>query len=60
VRLYKVFCATVLAGFAWMEWRGIDLIPESQRTNLPASVRGAPGATRVFRTGGGGGFRGGK
>lgn len=60
MRTYAAWCAAVVLGFAALEWRGVDLFPSSRRAVLPASVRGAPGSHRVYRTGGGGGFRGGK
>jgi len=60
VRAYAAWCAAVVLGFAALEWRGVDLFPSSQRVNIPASVRGAPGSHRVYRSWGGGGFRGGK
>jgi hypothetical protein len=60
MRIYALFCALVVLGFAWLEWRGIDPFPESKHVVVPSSVRGAPGAYRSFHYYGGGGFRGGK
>jgi hypothetical protein len=60
VKAYAAWCAAVLLGFAALEWRGVGLIPDTQHVNIPASVRGSPGGYRVYRSWGGGGFRGGK
>ena len=60
MRLYALFCAAVVAGFVALEVRGVDLVPQTHHVSIPASVRGSPGGYRVYRSGGGGGFRGGK
>lgn len=60
MRAYGLFCAAVLAAFVVLERRGIDLIPQTHHAVVPASVRGTPGGYRVYRSTGGGGFRGGK
>ncbi len=57
---FTLFCAAVVAAFAALEWRGIDLLPDTHRVVVPSSVRGAPGAFRTYRSWGGGGFHGGK
>ncbi len=71
MRPFAGFCAAILAGFLWMEWRGVDLVPGARHVPAsaalgtapgrgPSSVRGGPGAFRTYRHWGGGGFRGGK
>lgn len=60
MRTYALFCALVVAGFAVLERRGVNLVPETHHVVVPASVRGSPGGYRVYRSWGGGGFRGGK
>lgn len=57
---YAVFCAAVVTGFAWAEVRGVNLVPQTHHVSVPASVRGSTGGYRVYRSWGGGGFRGGK
>jgi hypothetical protein len=57
---YAVLCAAALAAFAALEWRGVNLVPESHHVTVPSSVRAAPGGYRTYRTWGGGGYRGGK
>ena len=60
MKAFAIFCAVVVAGFAWLEAAGVDLLPDASHASLPSSVRGAPGAYRTYRHWGGGGFRGGK
>lgn len=60
MKLYALFCAAVVAGFVALEVRGVDLVPQTHHVSVPASVRGSPGGYRVYRSWGGGGFRGGK
>jgi hypothetical protein len=60
MRTYAAYCAAVLLAFAVLERRGVDLFPQTHHAVVPASVRGTPGGYRVYRTTGGGGFRGGK
>ncbi len=60
MRAYAAFCAAVVAAFALAEIRGVNLVPETHRVSVPASVRGATGGYRAYRSWGGGGFRGGK
>jgi hypothetical protein len=60
MRLYALFCAAVVAGFGLAESRGVNLVPDTHHVSVPASVRGSPGGYRVYRSWGGGGFRGGK
>ncbi len=60
MNLYTLFCAAALAAFAALEYRGVNLVPESHHVSVPSSVRAAPGGYRTYRTWGGGGFRGGK
>ncbi len=58
--LYAAFCAAALAAFAVLEYRGVNLVPETHHVSVPSSVRAAPGGYRTYRTWGGGGYRGGK
>jgi hypothetical protein len=60
MRPYAIFCAAVVTAFAFAEYRGVNLLPQTQHVSVPSSVRAAPGGYRTFRTWGGGGFRGGK
>lgn len=57
---FALFSLAVVAAFVVLEWRGVDLLPDTQRVVAPASVRGSPGAYRTYRSWGGGGFHGGK
>jgi hypothetical protein len=50
----------VVAAFALAEIRGVNVVPETHRVSVPASVRGSTGGYRAYRSWGGGGFRGGK
>lgn len=60
MRLYALFCAAAVLGFATAEIRGVNPVPDTHHVSVPASVRGSPGGYRVYRGWGGGGFRGGK
>ncbi|MFN7955013.1 MAG: hypothetical protein U0610_25020 [bacterium] len=57
---YTLFCAALLGGFAYTEWRGVNWIPQAQHAVAPASVRSAPGGYRSYHYYRSGGFRGGK
>ena len=45
---YIFFCAVVIAGFAALEARGVDLFRSAQHAVIPASVRSSPGGYRSY------------
>ena len=45
---YAIFCAAVVAAFAALEARGVDLFPAAQHAVIPASVRSSPGGYRSY------------
>ena len=56
---YTIYAFAVLATYALMAWRGINVLPTSQREMIPPGVRSSPGGYRNFhRTNYG--FHGGK
>jgi hypothetical protein len=57
---YWIYPLTVLAAYSFVTWRGIDLLPSSQRELVPASVRNSPGGYRSFHRTTSWGFHGGK
>ena len=58
MKAYAVYCALVLGGFVYTEWRGIPLWRDARRVHVPASVRSSPGGYRSFHFHDG--FHGGK
>ena len=56
---YTVYTLAVLATYALVAWRGVNVLPTSQREMIPPSVRSSPGGYRSYhRTNYG--FHGGK
>jgi hypothetical protein len=45
---FAIYCALVVAAFAWVETAGIDLFPRAQHSQIPASVRSSPGGYRSY------------
>jgi hypothetical protein len=45
---YTIYTIAILATYTVMEWRGINVLPTSQRELIPASVRSSPGGYRSF------------
>lgn len=55
---FMVYSIVVVALYAFLEARGVDLFPSSTHTLIPASVRNSPGGYRSYQTYHG--YRGGK
>jgi hypothetical protein len=55
---FTALAFAVVAAFAVMEWRGINMLPTTEHTRIPASVRSSPGGYRTYHTYHG--FHGGK
>ena len=45
---FAILCAMIVAGFAAVEMRGIDLFPAATHATIPASVRSSPGGYRSY------------
>jgi hypothetical protein len=45
---YTLYALAILATYGVIEWRGINLLPTSQKEPVPASVRNSPGGYRNF------------
>jgi len=46
---YTAYSIMVVTLYAFMEWRGVDLMPSSTRTLIPLSVRNSPGGYRSYQ-----------
>ncbi len=60
MKWFAAWCLAVLLGLVWADQQGYVLLPDSDHTVMPSSVRGSPGAFRHYRHWGGGSFHGGK
>jgi hypothetical protein len=58
VSRFNLFAFTVVAAYTVLEWRGVDLLPTTEQTHVPGSVRNAPGGYRTYHSNHG--FHGGK
>jgi hypothetical protein len=52
------FAIAVITGYVAISWRGVDLLPTSEQSHIPASVRTSPGGYRSYHVYHG--FHGGK
>jgi hypothetical protein len=57
-RFATVFAVVVVSTWAVMQWRGVNLLPTTEHSQVPADVRSSPGGYRSYHTYHG--FRGGK
>ena len=46
---FTSYAIIIVTLYAWMEWRGIDLMPSARRTLIPLSVRNSPGGYRTYQ-----------
>jgi hypothetical protein len=53
---YCLVALIVIGGFAWGNWRGVEVFP-TKKGSVPQGMRGAHGGARTFWYGG---YRGGK
>jgi hypothetical protein len=55
---FTVYALVVVATYTFLEWRGVNLLPNTTRFSAPASVRNSPGGYRSYQVYHG--FHGGK
>lgn len=44
-----VYALTVVLTYAFLQWRGVNLFPNTSRSVIPANVRSSPGGYRSYR-----------
>jgi hypothetical protein len=45
---FALYSLAVLIAYAAIGWRGVNLLPTSNRSEIPASVRSSPGGYRSY------------